>query len=172
MRTQSAIPQVMRLHRAVPKIPTKSSVLRRLLLHKSLSVETPSKSTHPQLLIPLHFKSCINSAYKKCLEEALTPAPKVCNLSLPARRSCVHAGIPATPFPSMLYFINSGHPRVGGIRQSSPRNLKAHRSPRPRASAFTPSRSGRYLFLSCLSTFNFRLSTSRHHLFRTPNEVK
>lgn len=27
---------------------------------------------------------------------------------------CAHAGIPATPVPSIVYFITRGHPRVGG----------------------------------------------------------
>jgi hypothetical protein len=104
----------MALRRAVPKIPTKSSVPPRLPLHKSRSVKTPSESTLPQLLIPLHFNSFRSNTYKKPRGRAPSPAPTFCNSSLPPRRPCVHAGIRAIPFRSYVYFITSAPPRVGG----------------------------------------------------------
>jgi len=55
----------MRLRRAVPKFPAKSSAPPRLPLRKNRSLRTRSESTLPQLLIPLHFKSFISNVYKK-----------------------------------------------------------------------------------------------------------
>ena len=59
------LPQVMRLPRAVPKIPPKPSVSPRLPLYKSRPFLTRSKSTLPQMLIPLHFNSRRIRVYKK-----------------------------------------------------------------------------------------------------------
>ena len=56
---------IMRLRRAVLQIPAKSSVPLRLPFHKNRSLLTPSQSTLPQLLIPLHFNSFRSNAYKK-----------------------------------------------------------------------------------------------------------
>ena len=55
----------MRLRRAVPKIPPKSSVPHRLPLHKSRTLLTHSESTLPQVLIPLHFNFPRINTYKK-----------------------------------------------------------------------------------------------------------
>jgi|HubBroStandDraft_1064217.scaffolds.fasta_scaffold26528_5 hypothetical protein len=146
----SALPQVMRLRRAVLKIPAKASVLPRLPLHKNRSVKTPSKSTLPQLLIPLHFNSRISNTYKKRLGEAPTCNPKVCQLfTIPSfspsfegpllftpSAVCeggnpLRARTPATPIPSMLYFITRGHPGGWGPHQKklahSPTHLSYHR---------------------------------------------
>jgi hypothetical protein len=68
--------QVMRLRRAALKIPAKSSVPPRSLLYKLSPLPTPSESTLPQLLIPLHFKSFISNTYKK----PGGGTPKVCQL--------------------------------------------------------------------------------------------
>ena len=70
----------MRLRRAVPKIPAKSSVPLGLPLNKSRSVPTRSESTLPHLLIPLHFKSRISNTYKKPQGEGPTCNPEVLQL--------------------------------------------------------------------------------------------
>jgi hypothetical protein len=70
----------MRLRRAVPQIPAKSSVPPRLPLHKNPSRLTPSQSTLPRLLIPLRFKSCISNTYKKPRGRGPAANPKVCQL--------------------------------------------------------------------------------------------
>ena len=110
----SVVPPVMRLCRAVPKILAKSSVPPRLPLYKNCPLRTRSKSTLPQLLIPFNFNSRISNTYKKTRGRAPSPVPKFCNSSLPARRSCVHAGIRAIPFRSWVYFTTCGHPGWGG----------------------------------------------------------
>jgi hypothetical protein len=136
----------MRLHRAVPKIPAKSSAPPRLPLHKTRSVKSPSESALPQLLIPLHFNSRISNTYKKPQGEGPVSGPKVLQLvtkqtprvspphyivtSLPHSFSpfCVHAGIRATPIPSIAYSRFSAHPRWGvslNPRKSSLRDLSA-----------------------------------------------
>jgi hypothetical protein len=55
----------MRLRRAVLQIPSKSSVPSRLPFYKDCPPPTHSKSTLPQLLIPLHFNSPRINTYKK-----------------------------------------------------------------------------------------------------------
>jgi hypothetical protein len=70
----------MRLRRAVPKIPAKSSVPLRLPLHKNCSLLTPSKSTLLQLLIPLHFISLGINTYKKPGRGPISRAPIFCKL--------------------------------------------------------------------------------------------
>jgi hypothetical protein len=57
--------QVMRLRRAALKIPAKSSVPPRSPLYKLRPLPTPSESTLPQVLIPLHFNSPRINTYKK-----------------------------------------------------------------------------------------------------------
>jgi hypothetical protein len=103
----------MRLRRAVPKIPAKSSVPHGLPLNKSRALLSRSESTLLQLLIPLPFNSCISKLYNKSQGEAPPPAPKFVNSSIPARPSRAHAETPATPFRSYAYCITSGHPRWG-----------------------------------------------------------
>jgi hypothetical protein len=108
-RTLSVLPQIMRLRRAVPKIPAKSSVPPRLPLHKSRTLPTSSKSTLAQLLIPLHFNSRICNAYKKAGEGIRPSNPKFCNSSLlplsvgslVTRHSSL-ATVPLTPSPATL----------------------------------------------------------------------
>ena len=90
----------MRLRRAVPKIPAKSSVPPRLPLHKNRSLRTRSESTLPQPLIPPHFKSFISNVYKKPGEGCAVPAPKFYNSSLPTNHPAGHAGSLTTPIPS------------------------------------------------------------------------
>jgi hypothetical protein len=85
--------QVMRLRCAVPKIPTKSSVPPRSPLYKLSHLLTPSESTLPQLLIPLHFKSFISNTYKKPGRGAHRPASKFGNSSLPPRHSSTRAAV-------------------------------------------------------------------------------
>ena len=86
--------QVMRLRRAVLKIPAKSSVPHRSPLYKPRPLPTPSESTHPQLLIPLHFKSFISNTYRKPGRRSLLEAPKFVNSSLPPRHSSTRAAVP------------------------------------------------------------------------------
>jgi hypothetical protein len=70
----------MRLSRAVPKIPTKSSVPPRLPFHNNQFLLIPSQSTLPQLLIPLHFNSFRSSVYKKSEGWDPTAKRRVCQL--------------------------------------------------------------------------------------------
>jgi len=83
----------MRLRRAVLKIPAKSSVPPRSLLYKLRPLPTPSESTLPQLLIPLHFKSFISNTYEKTGRGPLRPAPKFVNSPLPSRHSSTRAAV-------------------------------------------------------------------------------
>src|SRR5208282_3880854 len=55
----------MRLRRAVPKTPPRSSVPPTLPLHNCRPLRTPSESTLPQLLIPPHFNSFRRNVYTK-----------------------------------------------------------------------------------------------------------
>jgi hypothetical protein len=73
-------PQVMRLRRAVPKIPPKSSVPPTLPLYKNPPLLTHSESTLLQLLIPLHFISSRINTYKKPGGGYPAPGPKVLQL--------------------------------------------------------------------------------------------
>jgi hypothetical protein len=57
--------QVMRLRRAVPKIPAKSSYLAALPFYKSRPLRTHLESTLAQVLIPRHFISFKSNTYKK-----------------------------------------------------------------------------------------------------------
>jgi hypothetical protein len=134
----------MRLRRAVPKIPAKFSVPARLPLHKNRSVKTPSKSTLPQLLIPLHFKSPIYNVYKKPQGEGPISSPRVLQLvttpsplriSVSLHRYVVTSLLltvlrtrrnPCNPFPFMGLLHNLRTPRGWGcIPQSSLRHLRA-----------------------------------------------
>ena len=83
----------MRLRRAVLKIPAKSSVSPRSLLYKLCPLLTPSESTLPQLLIPLHFKSFISNTYEKTRRGPLRPASKFGNSSLPPHHSSTRAAV-------------------------------------------------------------------------------
>jgi hypothetical protein len=113
-RILSVLLQVMRLRRAVPKIPVKSSVLPRLPLHKNRSLRTRSESTLPQPLIPLHFKSFISNVYKKPGGGASHSRFKVLQLvtpllpSLRTRRNIRNSNL----FTSLLH--NSRTPRGWG----------------------------------------------------------
>jgi hypothetical protein len=79
------LPQVMRLRRAVPKIPPKPSVSPRLPLYKSRPFLTRSKSTLPQMLIPLHFNFRTCNVYKNPGEGIPPRHPKVLQLVTPSR---------------------------------------------------------------------------------------
>jgi hypothetical protein len=92
--------QVMRLRRAVPKIPAKSSVPPRSPLNKFRRLLTPSESILPQALIPFHFNSFISNAYKKWGVGCFRSAPKFSNSSLPASLPSGHARTPTTSIPS------------------------------------------------------------------------
>jgi hypothetical protein len=83
----------MRLRRAVPKIPAKSSVSPRSPLYKLRPLPTPSESTLPQVLIPLHFKSRINNVYKNRGVGCSRPAPKFVNSSLAPRHISARAAV-------------------------------------------------------------------------------
>jgi len=98
-------PQVMRICRAVPKIPAKSSHPAALPLHKNRALRTHLESTLPQLLIPLHFKSFIGNAYRKLQGEALPPARKFGNSLLPVRCSLAHTQtiLNSIPFYGLLH---------------------------------------------------------------------
>ena len=85
--------QVMRLRRAALKIPAESSVPPRSPLYKLRPLPTPSESTLPQVLIPLHFKSFISNTYKKTGRGSLRPAPKFVNSPLPPRHSSARAAV-------------------------------------------------------------------------------
>ena len=85
---------VMRLRRAALKIPAKSSVPPRSPLYKLRPLPTPSESTLPQVLIPLHFKSFISNTYKKPGRGTLLEAPKFVNSSLPPCHSSTRAPVP------------------------------------------------------------------------------
>jgi hypothetical protein len=71
----------MRLPRVVPKTPAKSSVPPRSPTRNRRHLPTHSKSTLPQVLIPLHFNSFRLNAYAKSGRGTLESAPKFCNSS-------------------------------------------------------------------------------------------
>ncbi len=95
----------MRLCRAVPKIPAKSSVPPRLPLHKNRILPTASKSTLPQLLIPLRFKSRISNVYKKTEGERLISCSKVLQLVTPlwTSKECAPESSTGLPLPLFSY---------------------------------------------------------------------
>ena len=112
--------QVMRLRRAVLQTPARSSVPPMSPIHKPRLLPTPSKSTLPQRLIPLHFNSFISNTYKKPGRGSSFPlqsftirhsplAPSAAN----KQRVCAPTGIAATPFRSYLYFMTPVHPGWG-----------------------------------------------------------
>jgi hypothetical protein len=107
MRTLSALPQAMRLRRAVPQIPAKSSVPPRSPLDKNRFLPTHSESTLLQVLIPLHFNSFISNTYKKPGGGIPPPSPKFDNSSLANCRSLAHTQTPLNPFPLMRLLHNS-----------------------------------------------------------------
>jgi hypothetical protein len=151
----------MRLRRAVPKIPAKSSVPPRLLLHKNRSVKTPSESTLPQLLIPLHFKSRISNTYKNPRGEGPLSGPKVVQLVTPRSPLLRTRRNPCNSNPFYRLFTIPCTPPGGGavapvFSAPPPRTLRL-------CVILVPSR---------LSTFNCRLSTSRPHLYRRRNTAK
>ena len=95
-----------RLRRAVPKIPSKSSVPPRLPLHKDRALLTPSKSTLLQLLIPLHFISRRMNVYKKPGRGPLLPAQQFCKLVTTHKRTnstrwCARIPIPFIAFRTL-----------------------------------------------------------------------
>src|SRR5208282_2255724 len=92
-RTPSVFPQVMRLRRAVLKIPPKSSVPPGLPIYKIPSVPTHSKSTLPQLLIPLHFNSRRCNTYKKPGGGTPSYGPKVWQLVTNPASPCISASL-------------------------------------------------------------------------------
>src|SRR5208283_2617129 len=100
-RASPVPPQVMRLRRAVPKIPAKSSHPAALPFYKSRPLRTPSESTLLQLLIPPHFKSFISNVYKNPGGGSPLPAPKFVNSSLHPHHASVRERWPATPILPM-----------------------------------------------------------------------
>jgi hypothetical protein len=105
----------MRLRRAVPKIPAKSSVPPTLPFHYNCPLLTPPESTLPQLLIPLHLNSFRNSVYKKPWGRGPAGKAQVCQLvtrhapSLRTRRN------PRKPSASIELLHNSRTPRGWGL---------------------------------------------------------
>ncbi len=87
----------MRLRRAVPKIPPKSSVPPRLPLYKSRPLLTHPESTLLQVLIPLHFNSLRINTYKKPGGGCPSLGPKVWQLVTPSV-----LGIPSAPARILL----------------------------------------------------------------------
>src|SRR5579863_1795922 len=106
----------------VPKIPQQPSVPPPLPLYKNDCRLTRPESTLPQVLIPLHFNSCISNAYAKPQGGAPHANPKVLQPVTPAPRSfrppCTpHAPLAThhsslvtlvTPFPVTL----TDHPQL------------------------------------------------------------
>ena len=100
----------MWLRRAVPKIPPKSPVLPRLPLYKSRPLPTRSKSTLPQMLIPLHFNSPRINTYKKQGRGSLLSALEFYNSSLPAphyTHAKQHPPVSFTSLTSLTSFTSS-----------------------------------------------------------------
>jgi hypothetical protein len=93
----------MRLRRAVPKIPPKSSLPTGLPLHRGRALRTPSKSTLPQLLIPLHFNFRTCNVYKKPGEGMPVSRPKVLQLVTPHWSSQVCPTGSSTGFTLLLF---------------------------------------------------------------------
>jgi glyoxylase-like metal-dependent hydrolase (beta-lactamase superfamily II) len=93
----------MRLRRAVPKIPAKSSVPPRLLLYNNRSLPSPSKSTLLQLLIPLHFISPRINTYKKPGGGYPSSSPKVLQLVTAHKRANSTRRCPRIPNPFMHF---------------------------------------------------------------------
>ncbi len=106
----------MRLRRAVPKFPAKSSAPPRLPLRKNRSLRTRSESTLPQLLIPLHFKSFISNVYKKPGGGVSRSRSEVLKLVTPKLLSFrAQRGICFFFLPSLLpYFVTSLHHTSSG----------------------------------------------------------
>ncbi len=95
----------MRLRRAVPKIPAKSSVPPRLPLHKNRPLPTSSKSTLLQLLIPLHFISLRMNVYRKPGGGSPSPHPKVLQLVTTHASLCISVSVhPSIVIPLHLLF--------------------------------------------------------------------
>ncbi len=107
--------QFMRLRRAVPKIPSRSSAPPRSPLHKRRFLPTHSESTLLQVFIPRHFNSFRRNTYKKPGEGPLVAPTKFVNSSLPTRRSWAHTQTPATPIPSYVYFTTPCIPQGWGV---------------------------------------------------------
>jgi hypothetical protein len=121
--------QAMRLRRAVPKIPLKSSAPSRLPLHKSHIFPSHSESTLPQMLIPLHFNSRRFRVYKKTGEGVPPLHPKVLQLVTPATpssRTHTNAYLPraaAKGKPNHLYRLLHGSLDIRGVgRDTSARS--------------------------------------------------
>src|ERR1700688_558834 len=113
-RTLPYSPQVMRLRRAVPKIPAKPSVLPALPLHNNRHLLTRPESTLPQLLIPLHFNSFISNTYRKPQGGCPLRNPKVWQLVTPrSSLLCPHTNT-RNPIHAMRLLHNSGTPPGGG----------------------------------------------------------
>jgi hypothetical protein len=104
----------MRLRRAVPKIPAKSSVPPGLPLDKNRSLLSHSESTLPQLLIPLHFKSRISNTYKKPHGEGPISTLKVLQLATNRTRFLRARTNPRNPNPLYALLHNSCTPRGWG----------------------------------------------------------
>jgi hypothetical protein len=119
----------MRLRRAIPKNPAKSSVRLGLPLNKNRSLPTHSESTLAQLLIPLHFNSRISNTYKKPGEGAPRPSSKV--LQLVTTRSPVLRTHSNARNPNPLYALLPTFctPRGGGMPLSGTANPGCPRIP-------------------------------------------
>jgi hypothetical protein len=89
----------MRLHRAVPQIPPKSSVPCGLPPYKNRLLLTRAESILRQLLIPLHFNFLICNVYKNCGRGSPLAAPKFCNSSSRPRLQPAHTN---TRKPNLL----------------------------------------------------------------------
>jgi len=145
----SASPHLMRLRRAASKIPAKSSVPPRLPLHKYRPLPTPSKSTLPQLLIPLHFISLRMNVYKKPGGASPSPHPKVLQLATTHASLCISVSVhPSFVIPLHLLFPA----------------LRAHQRPQPNP-LFLPAVSCQLSIVSSPATpFPVTLTGPRNHL--------
>jgi hypothetical protein len=114
-RIMSQLLKAMRLRRAVPKTPAKSSVPLGSPLNKLRPLPTHSESTLPQPLIPRNFISFISNVYRKPGEESPRLSPKVCQLvtrSSPLLRARTNSRNPIT----LIHLLhNSRTPRGWGI---------------------------------------------------------
>ena len=109
------LPQVMRLRRAVPKIPPKSPFPHWLPLYKNHLSLTHAESTLPQVLIPLHFNSRRIRVYKKNGGGVPPLYPKVLELVTTAASSMrARTGTPQTQSPLRFTSRISVYPGGGG----------------------------------------------------------
>ena len=109
----------MRLRRAVPQIPPKSSVPHELPLYKGRLFLTRSEPTLPQMLIPLHFNFRTCNVYKNPGEGIPPRHPKVLQLVTPSRFVIPSEARTSAP-PSVFCEETSAPPSVFCEETSAP----------------------------------------------------